>query len=376
MEITPIIKSNFLIFNDDEMLSSMIGKLRKYEKRSGLVFRKNKYLGVVEKKRLLRSRIDVTKTKVGKYIHRTPIINEHADVIETAYLMYQSDVDFLPVESNKQITGVLAALDLVKLSTALPETKKLKVSDIKIVKPRRVNKDDPISTALTVMYKGHFDHVPIYEGDKLYGILSYRDLMRRYLNWSPKRDISARFNKMARTKGAEVDMPSLANLPVSSFSSNDYLVTTTKNSNLREAIVLMTKKNVSTLIVMQGEEVEGLLTIKNILGKIGSLKIQQNFNIRFIGLNQANLDSFQKKNIKKIAANESFKLQRGIKNEFNLVIHIKNYSKEGKQHKYSVNLRIEFPGQIITATQSDWRIETALRKTFNNAKNKLKSKFR
>jgi len=37
---------------------------------------------------------------------------------------------------------------------------------------------------------------------------------------------------------------------------------------------------------------------------------------------------------------------------------------------------VEFPGQIITSTQDDWDVITAVRKTFDNAKNVVKKKFK
>ena len=64
MEITPAIRSEFLSFDAEQTVSEMIGQLRKYEERHGLVFKKDKFLGTIEKKRLLRSRFDTSKAKV------------------------------------------------------------------------------------------------------------------------------------------------------------------------------------------------------------------------------------------------------------------------------------------------------------------------
>lgn len=376
MEITPIVNEDFLEFQDDMTLSKMLGKLKRFEKRSGLVFRNNKYLGLIEKKKLLRSRIDPSRTKISHLVQKTPLLSEHADIIETAYLMFQSNVDFLPVERNKQIIGVVTGLELAKLASRLPEVSHLKVSDVKYTKPRIVRKDDAVATAIEVMYKDRVEQIPVFVKGKLYGVISYRDLMRKYLNWSPKRDVSAKFNKVMGTRSAEVDIVHLSNLPVSSFSTNENLLTVQFNQSLKNAVQLMTKRKVSDLLVMQDNQFLGVLAVKNILRRVGSLKIPKNYNIKFIGLNKVDLQPHEKYNVKKIAANEAFKLQRAIHNEFTLTIHIKEYEKEGHQHKYSVNLRVEFPGQIVTSTQEDWVIETAVRKAFNNAKNYVKKKYK
>ena len=376
MQIKPLVTEDYLILGEETTVSELIGKMKTLEKRVGLVFNKKKYLGMVVKKKLLKSRIDVSKAKLKEFIQKTPIINENADIIETAYLMYQSNIEHVPVENNKEIVGILSSLNLVKAGMELKELKKSKVSDIKLVKPKKLNKDDPIATALSIMYKERIDHVPIYDQGKIYGIISFKDIIRKYLNWSPKRDVSSKFNNSASTKSAEVDMPHLASLPVSSFSTNDNLLVINETDSLTKAIKLMSDKNVKNLLVMQNEEMLGLLTTKYLLRKIGALKIPKNYNIKFVGLSKVRLQPYQKYNIKKIASNEAFKLQRKIKNNMDITIHLKSYDKQGGEQKFTVNMRIDTPGKIMTSSQEDWDLETALRKTFNNAKNVVEKKFK
>ena len=375
MEIKPIVTEDFVVLDDESMLSELIGKMKTFEKRVGLVFRKDKYLGLIEKKKLLKSRIDVTKTKIKNYVQNTPILNENADIIETAYLMYQSNIKHVPVEREKKIIGVVSSLDLVRLAIKLPEMKKVKVKDIKLSKTAKLNKTDPIATAMTIMHQERVDHLPVFDQGKVYGIISFKDILRRYLNWSPKRDVSAKFNQMANSGGALANMPKLDQLPVSDFSTNDNLFNVQSNESLVNATKVMVDNRLSDLLVMENNEFVGLLTVKNILRNVSSLKVPKNYNIKFVGLNDTKLNPYQKYTVKKIASNEAFKLQRKINNELNLVIHLKDYDKGGKQ-KFSIHLRIETPGQMISSEQHDWDLETALRKTFNNAKNSVKKKFR
>ena len=376
MDIKSIVSQDFVTVDEEAPLSELIGKLKNFEKHSALVFRNKKYLGVIEKKKLLRSKIDATEAKIKKFVENSPTISETADVIETAYLLFQSNLDYVPVQKDKQIIGVVTGVALAQLAAALPEAKSWKVSDIKYVKPFKVTKNDPLSKAMEVMHDEHIDHVPIFDQGKLYGVMSYKDVVRKYLNWSPQREVSAKFNKMASSRSAETDIPRLGSLPVSSFSTNDKVLTITENKSLKEAVTIMVQHNVADLVVMQGEEFKGLLMVKNILRRIGSLKIPQNFNIQFVGMNTVGLESYQIYNIQKIASNEAFKLQRKIHNEFKLVVHIKEYEKDGTKHKYTVNLRIEYPGRIVTSSDDDWDIETALRKAFENAQNELEKMFK
>ena len=43
MEIKPLIKEDFVVLDEESTLSELIGKLKTFEKRTGLVFRKKKY---------------------------------------------------------------------------------------------------------------------------------------------------------------------------------------------------------------------------------------------------------------------------------------------------------------------------------------------
>lgn len=443
MSIQPLVKQDFVVVDEDATIAEMIGKLKQYEKHVALVFRKKKYLGLVEKKPLLRARLDPSETKVRNYVQRTPLLLESAEAIESASVMYRSNLDVLPVERNKQIVGILDGVDLAGQALQSPQLKKALVAEVKLAKPAKIDNDEPVAVALDLLYKERLDHLPIYHQGKLFGILSYKDILRKYLSWTPRRDFSARFNKAVMSKGGEADLPALAQLPVSAVSTNENLITTKKGSLLLEAVELMRRNKVHDVVVTAGDEVLGVLTIKNVLRWISSQQVSPSFNLQFVGLSALNLDEIQKANLQKITSTEALKLQRKIKNEFTLVVHLKEYAQaaeerkgkekrvqgqtqkeqrsggkggrrnrkrsewEGKgsftargdtitggaaigeksaqgttlphtekQHKFSVHLRVEYPGQILTVAQDDWDLETALHKTFDNAQNALEKKFK
>ena len=356
----------------------MIGKLKESDKKSGLIFQKGKYKGIFDNKKVLQRKLDPTNTTLSKFVQKTPMVNEHADIIETSSMMFKSNIDFLPVESKKQIVGVISSLSLARIGSELPETSKMKVKDCLLDKPTIIQKDDPIARALEIMYQDHTEHVPIFDKSKLFGIVSTQDLIRNYFNWPRKRTVSSKLGKNVgkETKGSQSDISNLSLLPIVNLSTNQNLVTISNTSSLKEAVSLMVKKNISAILVMDGNKLLGLLTLKNVLRAIGSLEIPKNFNIQFVGLKELDWHPYEIGALKKIAANEAFKLQRSIKNDFNLVIHFKEYQKDSKKHKYSVHLKVEFPGKMVAASQDDWDWRTAIRKTFTNAQNELGKKFK
>jgi len=376
VEIKSLVKTDFLSVDEEASLGELMGQLKQYEKRSALVFKKNKYLGMIEKKSLLKSRLNVTEEKLTNFLKKTPVVTEEMDVIDVAYMMFQSDLDYVPVERNKKVIGILHGIDLVNSALDLPEMKKVKVNDVKIINPSKVDPLDPVAEVLNIMYREHVDHVPVFEKGKLSGVISYKDLMRKYLNWTPRRDVSAKFNKMASSRSAQGETPHFASLPVSNFSTNDNLLTIQLGEGLKSGVSKMAENNVWDLLVLQEEKYQGLLTVKNILRYIGSLKIPQKFNIKFVGLHDVDMTEHEEESLLKIAESECFKLQRKFNQDFKVVINLKAYNKGGKQKKFSVHMKFEAPGKMLVSEEVDWDLETALHRAFNNAKSNLKDRHR
>lgn len=112
---------------------------------------------------------------------------------------------------------------------------------------------------------------------------------------------------------------------------------------------------------------------------IPSAETTENFSVRFIGLDKTKLKPYQKVSLKKLAQQESLKLQRDIHNNFNLKIHVKEYNKGGKRQKYSIHLKVKYPGRLLIADrgkEDNWNAELALKKAFIGAQNKVRSRFR
>jgi len=365
VDIRSIITEDFFTVNQDTTVTEFVGKLKQAEKKAGLIFRHDKYLGVVEKKSLLRAKPDSQQAKVENYLMRTPILSEDASVLDAAYLLSQGNFEFIPVQKNRQISGILRALDLLTLCKDLPDVAKRKVKEIKIRHVSSVNKDDPLAKATRIMHEEHVDHVPVFAKGKLYGILSYTDLLMKYINWSPKREGSRKFSKMASTRSARPNWIPFSNLPVENFSTNYNLITIQEHQTLREAITFLVDNKVSDLLVMKGEKYRGLITLQSILLLVASLKEQSRYEIQFKGAQEADLTENQRRVLQTITEREAEKLQRKISQAFKVTVHLKEIRKESKRHVFDVALHIEYPGKLLSSEKSDWRLERALHKCFN-----------
>ena len=102
--------------------------------------------------------------------------------------------------------------------------------------------------------------------------------------------------------------------------------------------------------------------------------ISENYKINFVGLEQTMLKERQKKHLKEIATHEAGKLQHWIDDQFSVTLRIKEFDKESKKQRYSIGMRVEYPGKILNSERSQrdtWDINAAMRKAFDSVKNNL-----
>jgi CBS domain-containing protein/ribosome-associated translation inhibitor RaiA len=362
MDITPLIKEDFLQFEDTATLSEIIGKLRQFEKRAGLVFQNKKYLGLVEKGNLLRPNVNLHETVIDGHIQRTPILSATTELIEVARLMAENNVDSIPIEEEKKIIGVVRSFDV---AVALAdEIDKLKVKDVKFIKPPKINSKDPLSTAVEIMQTQKIDHLPVYREGELTSIVGLKDIIRKIINWSPKRDVSEKFNSEMHSTAAQTDSNRFTSLPIENFVTDD-LVSIQTNDLLSNAVLVMQDKNVTSLLVMEGDQYQGMLSLRTILSSIAKLNKVQKFSVNFVGLHGVNLTEHQQTVLRDITNRNAEKLQRKINQEFSVNIHLKEINADGKQRRFEAKLKIELPGKLLTSEKSDWDLETAIHKCFN-----------
>ncbi len=371
MDISSIVKNDFFELNDETKLSEVIGQMRQYEKRSALVFKNKRYLGLIEKKKIIHTNVDPSEVGIADFLQRTPILDESTDVLEAAHIMFEHDVNHLPVSKDKEIVGVVSALDLANLALQLPRVASLRVDEVKILKSNHVTKDNPLSQAMHIMREDHVDHVPVFDQGKLYGILSYRDIIRKAINWSPHRDKAGNFNAELHTKAASVETTPFPMIPVGEFSTNDNLISIAPTDSLKEAVGKMVDKRIKSLLIQDSEKLYGILSIRNILAKVSSLEKIANYVLNFVGLNDCNLSEHQENVLNAITERQAEKLQRKIDETFRVTVHLKQINKEGKQSQFDIKLKIDLPGKILASEKSDWDLETALHKAFNIVESEL-----
>ncbi len=99
-------------------------------------------------------------------------------------------------------------------------------------------------------------------------------------------------------------------------------------------------------------------------------------NIRFVNINDIDVDENIKNILGDISVEYSNKLKQQLQNEFEATVHIKEHKKKGKQHLYEVHSRINYPGDTIASESNKWDIIVAIRDTLEDINTQIKNKFK
>jgi len=99
--------------------------------------------------------------------------------------------------------------------------------------------------------------------------------------------------------------------------------------------------------------------------------------IQFIGMDE--LEDVDKDMVQTITSEYYDKIQRALKNETSLVVHIKTAEKEGHRHRYEVTVRAEAPTRMFESskgrTNTDWDLAAALHNAFKNLEREIQHAF-
>ncbi len=366
MTLTKLARSDFPMFDIDTSISKMLGVLEKKSVPTGVVLKNKKFVGLVDRRMLFATGFDPLTTKLTKCVRRTPTIVQNSNVNEVLEKMQKVGLSYLPVTKENSVVGVVRAIDVV-VHKLKGQGISPKVHDISLEHPPFLIATDKLGKALKIMQQQRVDQVPVFSGRELLGVVSDSALMP-YLLMPKQKSSSARAQKaVGRSKAAAVDSQPLASLSITPFMKTKPLQTVTRESSLKDALMLMLRHSLSDVIVAENDRVYGVLTLRKIIAYLTALDIDEDISVQFVGISKTHLTTPELVRLKTIAQSEAAKLQRRIKQDEILVnIRIKESHKKGSKHMYSVTTRVEAGSKPITSTQEDWKVEVALRKAFNS----------
>ena len=126
---------------------------------------------------------------VREHMSRNLLSVEPGDTItQVAKRMVERNLGAVLVFDGGRLAGIMTERDLMR-AVARGMSGEAVVADYMTKHPETIEPDDTTQQAAVLMIHGGFRHLPVVEGDDVVGILSIRDLMRVTLEDSAPRGV-------------------------------------------------------------------------------------------------------------------------------------------------------------------------------------------
>lgn len=104
-------------------------------------------------------------------------------VVDAVARMVERDISSVVVVNGETMVGLLTGRDLLRgMHDKGCDLGKLKVSDIMVTEPIIGNPDDTVDYVRGVMTENRITHLPVMDGERLLGIISFHDVARACLS--------------------------------------------------------------------------------------------------------------------------------------------------------------------------------------------------
>ncbi|MBU4072178.1 MAG: CBS domain-containing protein [Candidatus Thermoplasmatota archaeon] len=346
-----IMARNLITVEPHEDVSSAISKMQQHDiNEVPVITEDGKILGLVNYETLLKRRSIPMSTKVENVMAFPPRVNEEMPVIEIAETMLSSGYRAVPVTEKEYIVGIVSRTDLVGIIPELNILKEIEVSEIMTESPHFINEKDTLEQARSIMYRLDVRAMPVIDSKgELTGVLGLKDLAKGTGGKGRKR----KTNDFTAGKGnveMGVQVKSVMKTPA---------ITIGKEAKISEAVKLMQKNTISTIIVIEGNTPIGIVTQYDLIELIASFKSEEQVFVQISGLHEAEPEAYDmmydliQKYIKRMAKMVTPKV---------FSIHVTRYD-AGNAHNtgnITVRGRLTTEHELYYSTTNEWDLALAL----------------
>ena len=271
ISVGDVFSINYSTVNENEPLSRCIELFKKETPPVLAVLdEKGKFTGVIARRWINRSRLDMATTKVKSLMKPAPRIEQEDSLSKAAKLMIQSGLRQLPVFEKKKLAGFITDENVIH-GAVTQEWGNTPIKQIMTKAPQFIEGHRSIGAVLSLFREQGISHVPVVEEGKPVGIISIHDIIEQI--YQPRQ---------RQTVGDIIgEKKPLLNVPARGIMTTP-LITVDPETTLREAEKKMHDRQISCLPVVEKGKLTGLATKLDFLEPISQLEVtERKFAVQF-----------------------------------------------------------------------------------------------
>lgn len=289
--------------------------------------------------------------KVKSFVKHAPKIDVNMPIQEVARLMLENDVYHLPVFENEKLVGIIRDEDLLKKISE--EIGEEPIEKYMTRNPKTVSPDDNIGKVIKIFKEENVSRLPVIKDEKLVGIITIHDLMEKVLHPEEKPEYGEFIAEKKR----------YLKIPVKGIMVEEPIVMP-PNAKVKEVIKEMLKNKFGGMLIAKEKKLMGIVTKKDLLEPIASYGREEKIYIQFSG-ELDKIEGFDKEEGMLYLKEFVRKYEEFLENGY-----LCAYLKQHKEKKHGLSLiycklRLSSPKGFFIASSEGWGFRQALKNTIN-----------
>jgi CBS domain-containing protein len=238
---------------------------------------KARYVGVIARRWIIRSRANPATTKVETLMRQAPKASLEDSLSKTAKLMINSGIMQLPVYSNEKLVGMITD-DNVIHGAVIGKWGNTKIEDIMTKKPFTIEEDESAGAVVSLFRQHGISHAPVVNDGKLVGMIGVQDIIDNI--FQPRQS-----QKVGDVSGEKAPVLSI---PAKGIMTKP-AITVLPGTTLKDAEKMMHRFEISSLVVVDKGRAVGILTKKDFLEPLAAMEepsseITVQFSVKDVGI--------------------------------------------------------------------------------------------
>ena len=355
--IKDLCAGQFPTVGEDDTVSDVLGAMRKSGFQEIPVVSGGNYVGMVKYSTLLRKKSAIPSTKVKAVMTNLPTLTCISGVTEIAEIMVKENCRQLAVLDGKKIVDVVTRNKIVGIASKMKALKDYKVWEIMTSPVVTAKETEMLSEAIETMIDLDIRTLPIIDRlGNLSGVLGMKEVIEN--SWKAGERSVSTLNKNPSNQ-----------IPVSTIAVTNVLTVDWEDS-IAQVAAIMADKNISTLPVMDGDEIVGVVTEFDIVELIANCIEREGLFVQISGLSEE--DRVYADAMYSDIQNEMMKITKIVKPE-SLNIHVARYNETGDRKKYSLIGKLFYNGRVLNAKQIGWDLIQANKDLLKKFEEAIKS---
>ena len=303
------------------------------------------------------------KAKVKSFVRNTPKIKLDTPIEEIARLMLENELSNLPVFENEKLVGI------VKIDDLLERIVEKRFGEEKIDRfisknVTSVSPSDNIGKVLKIFRKKNISRLPVVKDNIVVGVITMKDVIEKVIRPEDKPE----FGEFISEKKHYLK------IPVEGIMIPDPFIMP-PNAKIRDVVREMIERKIGGVIIAEDNKLVGIITKKDLLEPIASRGREEKFFIQFCGKFDR-IEGFHREDGLNLINSFLRKYEEHLEMG-NIYVYIKQHKerKRGLPLIYC-KLRLSSPNGLFIAADEGWGFKSALKNAITAIEKQLDKNLR